>query len=340
MKRTPLSVISQLAFGILVTAVFSSPADAVVVVNSKKNIAPLIDPYVFHTPHNPSTDGAPDLLSASSSDLAQGLTATVTYTGGTGNTSIESAGGIARWTDGSLETVYNQPGGDGNAIDHAAYGVVHASPTGINTFVTFDLGTLYNLSQVDVFLGWPDSGRDDASFIVKASTDGINYANLLTYTKPTPDNTSPGTPGHSTTPVTNLHSFTESGGGTLAPFIQYVQLHFTDADNGYVGLVEVDIYGETPTFHIADVNRDGEVDINDFYVISDNFLKVPSALGMDGDIVADNIINAADFRLWKNSVSPALLAQVNGAVVPEPATVVTLAMIAALGLAMRRRRDA
>lgn len=340
MKRTPFSALSQLAFGILVTAALSSPADAVVVVNSFKNIAPLIDPHPVHQVHNPATDGAPNLMNASSSDLAHGLTATVTYINGTGNPSVEEAGGVARWTDGSISTVYNLTGGDGNAIDHAAYGVVHASPTGINTFVTFDLGALYNLSQVDVFLGWPDSGRDDASFIVKASTDGINYANLITYTKPTPDNTAPGTPDYSTTPVTNLHSITESGEEYLAPFIQYVQLQFIDADNGYAGLVEVDIYGETPTFHIADVNRDGEVDINDFYVISDNFLKVPSALGMDGDIVADNIINAADFRLWKNSVSPALLAQVNGAVVPEPATVVTLAMIAALGLAMRRRRDA
>ncbi len=332
MQRIPLGALSKLALGIFSTVAFTSQANAVVVVNSFKNIAPAGG--AVHAPHNPASAGGPDLLSASSSDLAQGLTATVAYTGGTGNPNIEEAGGIARWTDGSLATVYNEPGGGGNAIDHAAYGAVHGNPTGINTFVTFDLGALYNLTQVDVFIGWPDSGRDDASFILRASTDGNNYANLLQYTKGQDDT------GTHTSPVTNLHSFIDNAGGDLAPFIQYVQLQFIDADNGHAGLVEVDIYGETPAFHIADINRDGSVDINDFYIISDNFLKVPSGLGLDGDIVADNFVDAADFRLWKNSVSPQLLAQISGVTVPEPATFATLAMIAALGFAVRRRRNA
>ena len=51
------------------------------------------------------------------------------------------------------------------------------------------------------------------------------------------------------------------------------------------------------------------VDINDFIVISNNFSKVPSAPGLDGDVFVDNIVDQRDFRLWKNAVSPAVAAQ-------------------------------
>lgn len=332
MTRNPFRQFSKLALGIIATIALTSPADAVVVVNLSTNIAPAGG--AVHAPHNPASSGAPDLLSASVSDLAQGILPTFTYTNGSGDPAAEAAGGAVKVTDGSITTVYNLTGGEGNEIDHAAYGVVHGSPGGVNTFVTINLGALYDLSRVDVFTGWPDSGRDDSSFVLRASTDGINYANLATYTKG-PDDT-----GTHTSPVTNLHSFVDDGGGSIAPYAQYVQLQFTDADNGYAGLAEVDVFGEVPSFDVADVNRDGSVNMADFLVISNNFLKVPSALGMDGDIVADNFVDAADFRLWKNSVSPALLAQVNGTAVPEPATVVMLAVLAALGLAVRRHRNA
>src|SRR5690606_34327591 len=134
---------------------------------------------------------------------------TFTYTNGSGDPAAEAAGGAVKVTDGSITTVYNLTGGEGNEIDHAAYGVVHGSPGGVNTFVTINLGALYDLSRVDVFTGWPDSGRDDSSFVLRASTDGINYANLATYTKG-PDDT-----GTHTSPVTNLHSFVDDGGGSI-----------------------------------------------------------------------------------------------------------------------------
>lgn len=331
MMRIPMRRISEVTLGVFATVALTTGANGVVVINNSQNIAPAGG--AVHAPHDPASSGTPNLLSASSSDLAHGLVGTITYTGGVGNVMNEQSAGPVAWTNGSLATVYNQTGGEGDAIDHAAYGVVTATAS-INSFVTFNLGSLFDLTRVDVFLGWNDSGRDDASFILRASTDGVNYANLATYTKG-PDNT-----GAITTPVTNLHSIVDSMGADLVPAIQYVQLQFTDADNGYAGLVEVDVFGEAPTFDIADANRDGDVDIDDFYLISNNFLKVPSALGLDGDIVADNFVDAADFRLWKNSVSPGLLAQINGGTVPEPATVVTLAVAAALGLAVRRCRQA
>ena len=64
------------------------------------------------------------------------------------------------------------------------------------------------------------------------------------------------------------------------------------------------------------------MDINDFILISNNFSKVPSAPGLDGDVFVDNIVNQLDFRLWKNAVSPAVAAEAEGYFgVPEPSVV-------------------
>jgi|GEM_PF-3788969 len=213
------------------------PAEGAVVVNHFKNVAP--GGGAVHDPHDPSSSGAPDLLSASSSDLAQGLTATVTYTGGSGSTMEEESAGESVWTNGSLATVYAEGGAGGNAVDHAAYGTLNATVGGsdIDAFVTFDLGASFNLSQIDVFLGWNDSGRDDSSFLVFVSTDNVAFSQIASYDKGGDDT------GAITTPVTNLHRVVDDGGGDIAGGVRYVQLQFTDADNGYAGMVEVDVFG-------------------------------------------------------------------------------------------------
>ncbi len=164
-------------------------------------------------------------MTASTTDLLAGKIATVTYNlvaGPAGSTTQESSAGAIAWTNGSLVTAYG--------TTHTAYGSVDGRMGGlaIQTFVTFDLGALYDISMVNVFLGWNDSGRDDAAFSTVAS-----------YSKGG-DNT-----GAITTPVTNLHSIVDTAGGTtaIASGVRYVQLHFTDADNGWAGLAEVDVIG-------------------------------------------------------------------------------------------------
>lgn len=212
-------------------------AGAAVVVNSFQNIAP--DGGAEHDPHDPSASGSPDQFSASGSDLVEGMTATVTYTGGSGSTTNEASAGESAWTDGSISTVYAVGGPDGNATDHAAYGTVDATVGGvdIDTLATFDLGGLYNLSRIDVFMGWNDSGRDDSSFNVLVSDDGASFSQIASYLKPA-DNT-----GDITTPVTNLHRVVDDGSADIAGGVRYVRLHFTDADNGFAGMAEVDVTG-------------------------------------------------------------------------------------------------
>lgn len=210
-------------------------SEAAVVVTSSQNIAP--GGGSAGGPHDPSASGAPNLLSASSSDLVQGQAATVTYTGGSGSTTNEESAGESVWTDGLIVTTY---GGAANAVIHAAYGTVTATVGGtdIDAFVTFDLGGLFNLSQVDVFMGWNDSGRDDSSFNLLVSSDGLTFSQIAAYDKGG-DNT-----GQIGEPITNLHSITDDGAADIASGVQFVQLQFTDADNGYAGLVEVDVFGQ------------------------------------------------------------------------------------------------
>lgn len=237
----PSHSLRRTLFGAAITASLLSVTQAAVVVNSFTNIGPAGG--AVHSIHDPSVSGSPTLISASSTDLLQGKTATVTYTGGSGSTTQESSGGAARWTDGLVATVYNQGGSAGDNIDHAAYGTVNATvpaqPGGgeIDTFVTYDLGAIYNLTQIDVITGWNDSGRDDSSFNVLVSLDNVSFVSIATYLKG-PDNTS-----QYSTPITNLHRITDGAAGNIASGIRFVQFQFTDADNGFAGVVELDAFG-------------------------------------------------------------------------------------------------
>ena len=221
----------------VLAALFSSTASAAVIINNSQNVAP--DGGAVHESYDPSVAGSPDLLSASSTDLIQGLLPSIVYTGGTGTTTFESCGGEANWTNGSLTTVYAQGGSGGDDVDHATYGSVTATVGGydVDTFVTYDLGALYNVSQVDVFMGWNDSGRDDSSFNLLVSRYGDTFTQIAAYDKGG-DNT-----GSIGTPITNLHSVVDDGGASIGKSVQYVQLQFTDADNGTAGMVEVDVFG-------------------------------------------------------------------------------------------------
>ncbi|MCA9239904.1 MAG: hypothetical protein KDA37_06885 [Planctomycetales bacterium] len=221
----------------IMLAMHASSSHAAVIVSNSLNVAPAGG--AVHDMHDPSVAGTPDLLTASSTDLIQGLLPVVTYTGGSGSTTNELSAGESAWTDGSLKTVYGEGGSGGDAVDHAAYGTVTGTVGGadIDTFVTYDLGAKHDLSAIDVYLGWNDSGRDDSSFNALVSADNVTFTQIAAYDKGG-DNT-----GQITVPVTNLHSIVDDGGASIASGVRYVQLQFTDADNGFAGMVELDVFG-------------------------------------------------------------------------------------------------
>lgn len=92
----------------------------------------------------------------------------------------------------------------------------------------------------------------------------------------------------------------------------------------------------------ADADGNGTVGLEDFVLISNNFLSaVPN--GTMGDVVANGFVDVADFRFWKNryeELNP-LLAPFNGFPVPEPTAlglaVAALGGVVARALGSRRR---
>ena len=220
------------AIAAVASLIGSTAVNAATVVTATANIAP--DGGAVHDPYDPATDtpGSGPMMTASSTDLAQGLTEAGGGVSITDNDNIEESFGVDATTDGSLATVYIESGPGGDAVDHAAYAT---APT--NSLLTYNLGGLYDLSQVDIYGGWNDSGRDALSFDLQVSADDALYTTIASYTKG-PDDT-----GQITVPVTNLYSVVDDGGANIASAVQYVRVSVTDADNGYVGIAEVDVFG-------------------------------------------------------------------------------------------------
>lgn len=180
----------------------------------------------------------PTTFSASGSDLAEGLIPAVSWVNmdlspGAGNTMEFGMAGETAWTDGSLSTFYG-------AGDFSAYGALDArvGQDPDTMYVTYDLGGLFNLSQIDAYLGWVDSGRDEASFnVYVAGTSGVFGSAIASHVKG-PDDT-----GTFVDPVTNRIRIADDGAADIASNVQFVQFEFVDSDNGIAGGVEFDIFG-------------------------------------------------------------------------------------------------
>jgi hypothetical protein len=194
-------------------------AEAAVITATATDVAP--NGGAVHAPYTPTA------FAASGSDLAEGLVASYN-----GDANYELSAGVNQWTNGSLATVYGESGPGGDAVDHATYGSVTN-----DTNATIDLGGFYDLSKVDVYAGWNDSGRDLFSFDLMVSADDTTYTTLATFLKGS-DNT-----GQITTPVTTLISITDDA-GDLASGARYVRLRIFDTDNGTAGIVEIDVFGD------------------------------------------------------------------------------------------------
>jgi hypothetical protein len=302
-----------LAAYVVLAALASNVALGAVVANNEFNLAPEGGTGLY-TPTFPS--GGP-----SATDVLNGKLPSASV----GNFTQESSTGVAALTDASVQTAY----GDGtSASPHAAY-----ATAGPGQSVSYSLGGVFNLSQIVIYGGWNDGGRDAQHYDILTSTNGgLNYTLLTTFTND---------PGQTTavpTPVSQRVAFTENALPNLATNVTHVKVDFLSVENGYTGYTEIDVFGNQ-LFGPGDANRNGTTDINDFILISNNFSKVPSSPGLDGDIVIDNIVNVKDFRLWKTSVPAEIAALAAGFGVPEPSSLLLIGISCTALAALRRRRS-
>ncbi|BBO33820.1 discoidin domain-containing protein [Lacipirellula parvula] len=306
-KKSFLHITACLA----IVATASSGAFGAVVANNEFNLGPEGGTGLY-TPTFPSGG-------SSITDLLNGKLPS----NNVGNFQQEGSTGVAALTNGSVQTAY---GNGGAESPHAAYATAGAGQS-----VTYTLGGVYNLSSIVIYGGWNDGGRDAQHYNILTSTDaGLNYTLLTTY-----DN-SPGQTTATPVPVSQRTAFTENALPNLAVNVTNIKVEFLSVENGYTGYTEIDVFGNQ-LFAPGDANRNGVVDINDFFVISNNFSKVPSSPGLDGDIVVDNLVDVLDFRLWKNSVPAEVAALAANFGVPEPSSLALAGAGLAL-LAARRRR--
>jgi hypothetical protein len=85
----------------------------------------------------------------------------------------------------------------------------------------------------------------------------------------------------------------------------------------------------------GDVDSDGDVDLTDFHILRGNLFKTGQTEAQ-GDLDGGGIVDFADYRIWKRHAPPGLAASVSLGV-PEPASVLMLALGAALAAFSTRR---
>jgi hypothetical protein len=160
---------------------------------------------------------------------------------GAGNFAVWAAGGTAALTDGTLQDI------QGGIQMFAAAGTGGDNPGQSVTYTLTGSTTGYDLTNITVFGGWQDSGRDQQSYTIYYSTaaDPTNFS-VLTSVNYLPK--VPGTTASFTTANATRVTITTASGEPLATDVALVKFDFTSpsGENGWEGYSELEVFG-TPS---------------------------------------------------------------------------------------------
>ena len=191
-----------------------------------------------------ATEYSPTWTIVTNGDLLLGATPTTV----SGNFTQEGAGGISFMTDGQIGVLPPE----GNAGADLATG----GPNG-GTAVVYTLPPSANgwdLTNITVYGGWSDQGRDQQRYQVFYSTTAhpTNFNSQIVDVNFNPDGTIslPGAQSATRTIITSTNGATATNNGVLARGVAAVQFNFATlnngAENGYVGYAEFQVSG-TPS---------------------------------------------------------------------------------------------
>ena len=225
-----------------------------------------------------ATDGSSSGYTVSSTDLLNGNVGSVTS--GFVDTRENTSGNVAVLTNGQFGTANSISGSEDLAIPS-------------NTEITYTLDTAasplgYTLTEIDVYSGWQDSGRDNQTYTVTYSTVDAPDT-FIQFTSPINVNFNPAlNSGRST--------ITASGGGVLATNVARVRFNFGAQENGHVGYRELDVFGApttvseevTVTISVVGTNDNPSVTSSGPITVAEGGTAVLTATGTDpdaGDVV-------------------------------------------------------
>lgn len=154
---------------------------------------------------------------------------------GSGNTTYEGCGGVVVLTDGTFG--YEMP--PGNSTPSAAS--LGSGVGGKNVVYTF--AEAKTITNITVYGGWSDSGRDQQAYTILYSTSD-DPTNFISLTSVNYNPTLPGTVESATRVV-----LTPETGSYLAANVANLKFDFTSpaGENGWSGYNEIQVFGSTTT---------------------------------------------------------------------------------------------
>lgn len=214
-------------------------AHAAVVVATESD-RPEVGATLTNTAYTPVFVGG----NVSSTDLLNGLTPSASE----GNFTRESTvGGLPALTDGTFDTFYGGNNPDSPAANRGAYATIGIGNAGggAGLSVTYALGGAFNLTEIVVYGGWVDGGRDEQNLDVLVSSDGTNFTSLgasLGGNLGTLRGTATATGAQTRSPNSHRNSITDNA-GDLATNVTHVRFDQLAVENGYTGYSEFDVFG-------------------------------------------------------------------------------------------------